>query len=73
MAGRLVGVYVWLKLLLSFTTLISDTTTFFIPQKKKGQATQGEYKEFARIHRERIRKAKAHHELSLAAVVKNNK
>ena len=40
---------------------------------KKGQATWGEYKEVARICREKIRKAKAQHKLNLVTVVKDNK
>ena len=42
-------------------------------QWKKGQTSQGEYKEVASICREKIRKAKARHELNLATVVKDNK
>ena len=38
----------------------------------KGQATQGEHKEVARICREKIRRAKAQPDLKLATVVKGN-
>ncbi|KAK4831654.1 hypothetical protein QYF61_018621 [Mycteria americana] len=40
---------------------------------KKGQATQEDYKGVARLCREKIRRAKAELELSLAAAVKDNK
>ncbi|KAF1449307.1 hypothetical protein FQV21_0007288, partial [Spheniscus demersus] len=40
---------------------------------KKGQATQGEYRDLVRSCREEMRKAKAQLELNLAAVVKDNK
>ena len=40
---------------------------------KKGQITWGQYKEFARICREKIRKSRAKLEFSLATVEKVNK
>ncbi|KAK4826962.1 hypothetical protein QYF61_012811 [Mycteria americana] len=40
---------------------------------KKGQATQEDYKGVARLWREKIRRAKAELELSLAAAIKDNK
>ena len=40
---------------------------------KKGQATQGDYKEVAKVCREEVRKAKAQLELRLATAVKENK
>ncbi|KAF1410082.1 hypothetical protein FQV24_0007536, partial [Spheniscus mendiculus] len=40
---------------------------------KKGQATQGEYRDLVRLCREEMRKAKAQLERNLAAVVKDNK
>ena len=40
---------------------------------KKGWAALGEYEEVIRICREKIKKAKAQHELNLAAVVKEQK
>lgn len=40
---------------------------------KKGQATWGGYKEAASICGEKVRKAKAQHELSLATMVKGSK
>ena len=39
-------------------------------QRKNGQSTQGEYKAVASICREKIRKAKAQHELNLAMILK---
>lgn len=38
---------------------------------KKGQATWEEYKDVARIHREKIRKVKAQQESNLAIIIKN--
>ena len=40
---------------------------------KKGWATEEDYKEVTRLCRDKIRKAKAHLELSLATAVKDNK
>ncbi|GAB0209753.1 hypothetical protein GRJ2_003441000 [Grus japonensis] len=40
---------------------------------KKGQATQGDYKDVVRLCREKIRRAKAQLELNLATVIKDNK
>ena len=40
---------------------------------KKGQATEEDYKDVARLCREKIRKAKAHLELNLATAIKDNK
>ncbi|XP_066858563.1 LINE-1 reverse transcriptase homolog [Anser cygnoides] len=40
---------------------------------KKGRATEEDYKDVARLCREKIRKAKAHLELNLATTVKDNK
>ena len=40
---------------------------------KRGQATQEDYKDVARLCRDKIRKAKTHLELNLATAVKDNK
>ena len=40
---------------------------------KRGWATQEDYKDVARLCRDKIRKAKAHLELNLATAVKDNK
>lgn len=44
-----------------------------LPPVKKGQKTQGEYKEVVRMHREKIKKVKAQPELNLAVGIKDNK
>ena len=41
--------------------------------RKKGQATQEEYRDLVRSYREEIRKAKPQLELRLATVVRDNK
>lgn len=40
---------------------------------KRGQVTREDYKDVARLCRDKIRKAKAHLELSLATAIKDNK
>jgi len=40
---------------------------------KKGQATQEDYKDIMRLCREKVRRAKAQLELSLAIAIKDNK